>query len=195
METRSVYPVELELRQEGERPVLTGRFTYGAQATIASTGRVRKERFRPRAFEYAVRSPDREVNLLYGHDLNRPLARKLNGSLELEDAEDALTFRAILPPEADQPSWVSDALAAQRAGLIGGLSPGFNVPPASAVAGAEELIPEPGNPGIAIRFIRAAVLFEMSLVSRPAYPDTLVDLRAAGLYVPHEPDPRLRLLL
>ena len=57
-------------------------------------------------------------------------------------------------------------------------SPGFRVPPQSAVPNAEELIPEPGNPGVQIRVIRQAVLYELSLVTRPAYPETIVDLRA-----------------
>ena len=65
-----------------------------------------------------------------------------------------------------------------QGGLVGGISPGFSVPPASAVPNAEELIPEPGNPGVQIRVIRQAVLFELSLVTRPAYPETDVDLRA-----------------
>ena len=59
-----------------------------------------------------------------------------------------------------------------------GLSPGFTVPPASAVPDAERLEDEPGNPGVQIRVIRAAVLREFSIVTAPAYPDAAVDLRA-----------------
>ena len=99
METGAVWP--LELRQVGN--VLTGTFPYGKLAVIASTGRVRKERFEARAFAFAVASAVREVHLLVGHDYNKPLARKLNGSLILNDSDEALEFRATLPPEADRP--------------------------------------------------------------------------------------------
>ena len=194
METAALYQVELELRQEGDRPTLTGRFPYGATATLAATGRVRKERFGSRAFAFAVNAPEREIHFLIGHDFGKPLARKLNGSLELTDADDALTFRAILPPESEQPTYMRDFLLEYRAGLVGGLSPGFQVPPASAVPNAERLTPEAGNPGVSIRDIAAAVLYEMSGVTRPTFPGTELEMRAAGLYVPTAPDPRLRLL-
>ena len=71
-----------------------------------------------------------------------------------------------------------DAERAVAAGLMVGLSPGFTVPPASAVPDAERLEPEPGNPGVQIRVIRAAVLREFSVVTAPAYADAAVDLRA-----------------
>ena len=197
METASVYEVTLELRQEGSRPTFVGRFPYGASntATVASRGRQRKERFAPRAFSFAVNDPTRDVHALIGHDFAKPLGSKLSGSLELSDADDALSFRILLPLPEDQPSWVVDFLAQHRAGLVGGVSPAFQVPPASAVATAERLIPEEGNPGVLIREIAQAVLFELSGVTRPAYPATELDLRAAGLYAPYEPDPRLRFAL
>ena len=66
------------------------------------------------------------------------------------------------------------------AGLMVGVSPGFRVPPLDVVPGAETLEPEPGNPGVSIRVIREAVLTELSIVTRPAYPDTGVATRAAA---------------
>lgn len=141
-------------------------------------GRVRKEVFLQRAFAFAVEDPGREVHLLSGHSFDRPLASKRRGSLRLEDRDDGLRFEADLPAEAEQPSWMRDTVLSLQGGLVGGISPGFSVPPASAVPNAEELIPEPGNPGVQIRVIRQAVLFELSLVTRPAYPETDVDLRA-----------------
>ena len=75
-------------------------------------------------------------------------------------------------------------------GLSVGLSPGFNVPPPDVVPGAEELVPEPGNPDVLIRIIHAAVLFELSIVTRPAYPESFVDLRSADFRV-HTGRPRV----
>ena len=57
----------------------------------------------------------------------------------------------------------------------------------AAIDGAEVLIPEPGNPGVSIREIREALLFELSLVTRPAYPETTVSRREVEEAVYPEP--------
>lgn len=194
LETRAVYPVALEYRAAGR--VLSGAFNYGSTATVRDRGRVRKERVAPRAFRFAVEDPERRIELLRGHDFDKPLALRPGGTLELEDADDALRFRAELPPEAAQPGYMVDTLRMLDAGLVRGISPGFRVPPASTVPRAEVLIPEPGNPDVSIREIREAVLFELSLVTRPTYTDTTVELRGpAKLAGPGSADRRFRLWL
>ena len=180
MEQSTIYPVELEVRQSGGRMRIAGRFAYRATATMADRGRVRKERFEPGAFRFAVEDADRDVHLLRGHSFDQPLASKRAGSLVLEDSDDALTFEAVIPPADEQPTFMADTVRMIRAGLVGGLSPGFRVPPKDVVPDAETLEPEPGNPDVAVRVINAAVLFELSLVTRPAYPETSVDLRSFG---------------
>ena len=177
--TALIWPcADLEVREAGR--TLTGSFPYGKLATLAATGSVRKERFAARAFAYSVDGPgrDREVNLLAGHSFNAPLASRGAGTLKLRDSDAALTFEARLPPDDLRPSWMRDAILAVRAGLFAGLSPGFRVPPASAVPNAERLVPEPGNPEVSIREILQAVLLELSLVTRPAYQDSSLDLRS-----------------
>ena len=134
--------------------------------------------FLQRAFAFAVEDEAREIHLLSGHSFDRPLASKRRGTLRLKDRDDGLRFEADLPEEAEQPSWMRDTVLALQGGLVGGINPGFSIPPVSAVPDAVELIAEPGNPGVQIRVIRQAVLYEMSLVTRPAYPATEVDLRA-----------------
>lgn len=175
LETRAVWPVDLEIREDGR--TLRGSFPYGGMATIADRGTVRKERFRPKAFKYSLEREDFEISLLAGHSFDRPLGSKLARTLVFKDSDDALRFTAALPPLEDQPSWMVDAVKAVRAGLVRGISPGFRVPPSSAVANAERFIPEPGNPGVQIREIAEATLYEMSVVTRPAYTDTAVDVR------------------
>ena len=176
----SDYPVfeaaELEIRRSGDKRILTGRFNYGSTATIRDRGRVRKERFEPRAFNFTIEDETRQLDILVGHDFGRPIASRKAGTLEIEDSADAVNFEARLPD--DPPSWVVDAEKSIAAGLMVGLSPGFAVPPASVVPDAERLEDEPGNPGVQIRVIRAAVLREFSVVTAPAYPDAAVDLRA-----------------
>lgn len=166
---------DLEYRQRGR--TLSGSFRYGSRATISDRGDIRKETIDSGAFSFAIEDREREISLLSGHDFAQPLASKRAGSLVLDDEDRALTFRATLPPENRQPTWMRDTVLAVQAGLVGGISPGFRVPPATAVQDAEVLEDEPGNPGVKVRRIRAAVLFELSLVTRPAYPDTEVDIR------------------
>ena len=113
METRAIYA--LELRQRGRS--LSGLFRYSNTATIRDRGRVRKERFSPRAFSFAVDDAEREVHLLSGHSFDRPLARKKNGTLELSDTDEGLSFTAELPVEGDQPAYMTDMLKQYRAGL------------------------------------------------------------------------------
>ena len=192
-----IFEGELEIRARGGGRSLSGSFPYGRLATVRDRGRVRKERFKSRAFGWQIREFEklqgelneaiaeafedaqrisalreqverRNVNLLSGHDFNRPMASLRAGTLKLTDADDALRFEADLPPESRQPTWMRDTLLSVEGGLAGGVSPGFRVPPASAVFNAEELIPEPGNEAVQIRQINQAVLYELSIVSRPA---------------------------
>ena len=188
LEIRSVYPAEsLEIRQDGR--TITGSFKYGALAVIADRGTVRKERFQPGAFSYALRDEKREINLLSGHEFSKPLASRLAGSLVFTDSAQSLDFRATLPPENEQPSWMRDTVMGIRAGLIRGISPGFKVPPKSAVPDGEELVPEPGSTeGVMIRQINQAVLYEFSTLSRAAYPTATLDIRQ-GIVTP---DGRIR---
>lgn len=197
----AVWPCELEVRARGRR--LAGTFPYNSTAVVRDRGRVRKERIRPRAFSWQIDEfknlqgqlakaieegvaegqrqalreelARRNVDLLAGHEYSKPIGSMLGGSLRLDDTAAALRFEADLP--ADPPSWVADAIKAVDAGLIRGVSPAFRVPPRSAVPDAETLIEETGT-GVQIREIRQAVLYELSLVTRPAYPASSVDLRA-----------------
>ena len=116
------------------------------------------------------------------------IASRKAGTLAIADGDDSVTFEARLPD--DPPSWVIDAERAIAAGLMTGLSPGFVIPPASVVPDAERFEPEPGNPGVQTRVIRAAVLREFSVVTAPVYADAAVDLR--GEHFGREPTRRRR---
>ena len=195
LETLAVYLADLEVRQEGGRPEIRGNFRYDGVATIANTGRRRKERFAPGAFSYSIERPDFEINLLSGHEFSKNLATKRAGSLSFSDGPDALDFTASLPIDSEQPTYMRDTVLAIRAGLVGGISPGFNVPPRAAVPDAESEEPEPGNPGIFIRVLRTVLVPEFSLVTRAAYSDsTSVEMRAESTEPPTL-DPRTALWL
>ena len=170
---------KLEIRRSCGMRILSGRFNYGSMATICDRGRVRKETFEPRAFRFAIEDETRQLDILVGHDFGKPIASRKAGTLSIADGDDAVNFEARLPD--DPPSWVVDAEKSIAAGLMVGLSPGFVVPPASAVPDAERLEDEPGNPGVQVRVIREAVLREFSVVTAAAYTDAAVDLRAENL--------------
>jgi len=168
----------LEVRQLDKRPVIAGRFPYNSLAVLSDRGTVRKETIMPGAFSFALDDPSREVNLLFGHSFDRPLASRSSGTLEFKDTERFLEFVATIPQGADRASHVVDALALIGSGLATGISPGFRVPPKDVVPGAEKLVPEPGNPSVMIRQLWALLLFEISIVTRPAYGDSEAELRA-----------------
>lgn len=218
-----VFDGELEIRARGSGRTLSGRFPYNRVATVRDRGRVRKERFRSRAFGWQIRRFEqlqeelnaavaeafeeaeaitamrqelerRNIHVLAGHDFNRPLGSMLTGNARVVDGDDALRFEVDLPEEARQPSWVRDAVLGIEGGLASGVSPGFRIPPASVVPDAERFVPEPGNLGVSIRDIRQAVLHELSIVTRPAYSETAVDVREFD-NLPSEPVRRRRVWL
>ncbi|ASP22055.1 Caudovirus prohead serine protease [Antarctobacter heliothermus] len=194
MESRAVWAASgLEVRQQGQRPAIVGSFPYNTWAVLSDRGTVRKEEILPGAFDFTLSDPDAEVNLLFGHSFDRPLASRSGGSLELQDSDKALTFRATIPEGAERVSHVADALAMIAAGLATGISPGFRVPPKDVVPDAEKLTPEPGNPGVMIRQLAALVLYELSIVTRPAYPATSAELRKMPCNRLHAPQRKVLL--
>lgn len=174
-----VYSAGLELRAAGDGSRrLSGRFPYNKRAVLDAGGkgrRPKKEQFAPKAFSFAVDDPERDIHLLAGHTFDKPLASKKARTLILNDTAEALTFEAVLVPEILESTWGRDFLAAFAAGLIGGISPGFRVPDLDGAEATEGEDPKLGE--ALIRTIFAAVLFELSLVTRPAYHETDMSLR------------------
>ena len=188
-------------------------------ATVMNRGRVRKERIAPDAFGWQIREfaklqdelagtiesaldearvqilrqelERRNIHVLAGHSYDRPMGDMLRSGARVTSTREALEFEVELPPDGDQPGYMRDTIAMIRAGLIGGISPGFRVPPKGVVANGERLEPEPGNPAVQVRVIENAVLSELSIVTRPAYSDTDVDVRALEALAPR----RLRVWL
>lgn len=153
-------PTDLEIRSEGGATRLRGAFAYNVETEL---GAGRRERIAPHAFRASL-DGRRPVYLLAGHDPERPLASVAAGSLTLHDGDDALHVEATVEPVT---SWAKDALAALQAGLTRGLSPGFRVT-RDAVAQAD---------GGLLRTVHEAELFELSLVTRPAYDTAQISAR------------------
>lgn len=190
----------LELRASPKGRGIRGRFPYNRRAVLSDggkTGKPRKEEFKPGAFKYSLEHiDDSPIHLLSGHSYDKPLASTANGTLQLTDTPDALTFDAEITPQVAQISWVVDLFALMESGLSVGLSPGFRIPPERAVPAkeAEQITQEAYDPskgmfGAIIRSILQAILFELSVVTRPAYDQAQVEARnwevtESGLAVP-----------
>ena len=179
---------ELELRAGGGGSRrLRGRFPYRKYAVLSDGGRAggkpRKEQFEPGAFSYSLKNTDSSpIHLLVGHSYDKPLASTENGTLALADTAEALTFDATIAAEVAATSYGQDILSLIATGLAVGISPGFRMPPPRAVPAdqAERITNEPYDPaagqhGAIIRTILQALLFELSVVTRPAYVDATVE--------------------
>lgn len=176
----------LEIRKRASGALaLSGRFPYNKRAVLSDggrTGRPRKEAIASRAFAYRVDDPDEDIHFLVGHSFDKPLASRGAGTLDLSDSDDALTFTATISEEMQEVSYVRDVLASIAAGLTLGISPGFRLPPKRAVPEPETIEdeghdPENGAHNAIIRTVTAALLYELSVVTRPAYPEAQVEKR------------------
>lgn len=153
----------LELRSEGGATRLRATFPYGVETELAEG---RHEIVASRAFAERIEAGE-DIHLLSGHDYNKPLASRAAGNLHLNDSDDALTIEATIDATT---TWARDFLAAHGAGLIRGLSPGFRVR-----SGGERI--ERRSSGL-LRTVTAASLFEISAVTRPAYPAAQIEARS-----------------
>ena len=171
---------ELEVRKrKGGGRVIRGRFPYNRRAVLTdggNKGRPVKEQFKPMAFKFRIDDETAEIHLLSGHDYNKPLASRLTRTLALTDTAEALLFEATITEQVLQTSYAADVLALIGAGLAVGLSPGFRIPPKKTVPNAETFEDEPPSEGRAvIRTIHQALLYELSIVTLPAYSESEVE--------------------
>lgn len=152
----------LELRQEKGGVRVSGRFPYATEAELVPG---RFERIEAKAFAARIDAGE-DVHMLSGHDYTKPLASRSAGTLELHDTPEALEFEARIDTGT---TWAADFIAAHGAGLIRGLSPGFRVSP-----GGDRV--EARGDGM-LRSVMRAELFEISAVTRPAYPAAQIEAR------------------
>ena len=198
---------ELEIRENGGASILHGRLAYGQTATVMDRGKTRKERLGPDALGWQMREfaklntqmqtmlsdtfaearvileeqlERRNVHVLSGHSLDKPLGDLKGRTARVTSNNDYLDFEVDLPDFADMPTYMQDVVKEVRTGRAGGISPGFRVPPKSAVPNAETFVAEVGNPDVMIRIIHQAVMPEISVVTRPVYPSR-IELRAEDL--------------
>ena len=153
----------LEVRAEGGTTRLRATFPYGAETELAP-GRL--EVIAPRAFSGRIEAGG-DIHLLFGHSYDKPLASRAAGTLTLTDTDAALVLEARIDGGT---TWARDFIAAHAGGLVRGLSPGFSV------ASGGERIERRGADYL--RTVTRADLFELSAVTRPAYPSAQIEARA-----------------
>jgi uncharacterized protein len=124
-----------------------------------------KEQLKQGCFSQSLRdNPD--VLCLYGHDTNQILGRVSSGTLTVAEDDKGLKFTCLLPAT----STARDLIALMERGDISQMSFGFSC--------VQDDWSEVN--GQTIRTVIEAMLFEVSVVSMPAYSQTVVNLRGAS---------------
>lgn len=148
---------ELEIRAKG-RTLEGYAATFGTRAKIADF----EEIIASGAFAESLRDGDKLA--LVDHDASKLLARTRNGSLKLAEDTRGLHFEIALP----KTTLADDVLALADAGSLGGCSFGF--------------LSKRDHWQGTLRTLQSVDLQEISIVSAwPAYPQTSVSARSAGL--------------
>lgn len=121
-----------------------------------------REKIAPGAFKKTIKKDD--VRALFDHDSKYVLGRNTAGTLKLSEDDTGLRMQ-VTPPEAQ---WVDDLLKSMERGDINQMSFGFYTI-------SDEW--EDMNKKEPIRTLREVELFDVSVVTYPAYPDTSVAIR------------------
>jgi HK97 family phage prohead protease len=128
-----------------------------------------RERILPGAFKRTLAEPVTDILALYGHDWNNVLGRRSAGTLSLYEDSHGLRFE-ITPPNT---TLGRDTMELVKTGYIAACSFGFNIVNSTIVEEGDTIIQE----------LRDVDLFEVSLVSSPAYTSTSVAVRSKPVLV------------
>jgi uncharacterized protein len=167
---------DLELRVETRadgRPQIVGMAPPWNRWSVDLGGF--KERFMPGAFrKWLDRSPSdprgkADVVAKFNHNDSQVLGRTTNGTLDIQDADKGLIFRAT--PPADTPT-TAEVVPLIRDGYVYGSSFAFSL----VDTRGEQWDEDPA--GNVTRTITEAALFDVSPVTHPAYPNSSVGLRS-----------------
>lgn len=157
-ETR-VFNIELR-EEEGKTPTIEG---YAANYNQPSEDMGFIEYIAPGAFASAVGRDD--VRALFNHDANYVLGRNRAGTLELVD--DSVGLRVSITPPKTQ--WASDLVHSMKRGDINQMSFAF---------GVEDDEWEKDEDDYPKRTIKDVKLYDVSVVTYPAYPQTTAAVRS-----------------
>jgi len=154
-----VNTTSFELRAEGDGMTFTGYASVFNSPSQDLGGFI--EYVAPGAFKRSLQSRN-EVKLLWNHDAGEPLASLRGGSMQLVEDERGLKVTATLP----QTSRGRDVAELLRTNVIDSMSFGFNV------------IKDTWSRDGQTRTLDSVRLFEVSIVSFPAYEATTAQVRS-----------------
>jgi HK97 family phage prohead protease len=159
--------VDFEVRAEGDGMTFTGYASVFNSPSEDLGGFV--EYVAPGAFKRSLQSRN-EVKLLWNHDAGEPLASLRGGTMQLVEDERGLKVTASLP----QTSRGRDVAELLRTNVIDSMSFGFNV------------IKDSWSRDGQTRTLESVRLFEVSIVSFPAYEATVAQVRSAPTINPDQ---------
>jgi HK97 family phage prohead protease len=151
--------VEFEIRAEGDGMTFTGYASVFNSPSQDLGGFI--EYVAPGAFKRSLQSRN-EVKLLWNHDAGEPLASLRGGTMQLVEDDRGLKVTATLP----QTSRGKDVAELLRTKVIDSMSFGFNV------------IKDTWSRDGQTRTLDSVRLFEVSIVSFPAYEATTAQVRS-----------------
>ena len=165
---RRAFTVEWRAEEKDGRPRLVGYAAVFNRESENLGGYV--EIIAPGAFDDVL---DDDVRALWNHDPKYVLGRTKVGTLHLEVDEKGLKVE-ITPPDTQ---WARDLMESIRRGDVDQMSFAFEV-----ADGGDEWVKKDGKTVRTIR--RIGRLYDVSVVTFPAYPQTEVTLRVAPGMVP-----------
>ena len=158
IERRTLRTSEIRLA-DGETPKIAGH--AAVFNTWADIGGWFKESIKPGAFAKTIKEND--IRALVNHNENYVLGRNRSGTLRLNEDAKGL-FVEITPAKT---TWADDLLTSMRRGDINQMSFGFKVNKQEMNYDADE------------RVLLDVTLFDVSVVTFPAYPTTTAEVRSA----------------
>ena len=162
-----VNTTDIEIRAEGDGMTFTGYASVFNSPSEDLGGFI--EYVAPGAFKRSLQSRN-EVKLLWNHDSGEPLASLRGGTMQLVEDERGLKVTATLP----QTTRGRDVAELLRTKVIDSMSFGFNV------------IKDTWSRDGQNRTLESVRLFEVSVVSFPAYGATTATVRSAPSINPDE---------
>lgn len=158
---RRAFPLtEIRMVDEDTTPKITGYAAVFNELSKDLGGF--REKIAPGAFSKTLQTAD--VRALWNHDPNFVLGRNKSGTLSLREDERGLRIE-ITPPDTQ---WAKDLITSMKRGDIDQMSFGFRtVADEWETQGKEN-----------IRTLKEVELFDVSIVTYPAYPQTTVQARS-----------------
>ena len=141
------------------------------------------EQIAPGAFTKTIQEAD--VRFLIDHDPSLLLARTKSGTLRLSEDKAGLVADADLAPT----TYGRDLAILLERGDVSQMSFGFQVPKGKDDWTIEQVETDDGTVDVEVRTIREAKLFDVSVVTFPAYEGTDAKLRSMTVAVARKTDP------